>query len=105
MSEPPWPAPPLKKKGVTMCNCLNETLIKATDRIADKLPKNADKSTLNVEYQNQFLSFYGKENDVMIGISFDYYKIKKDTTRASNRTKSSIFLSMNYCPLCGDKYP
>ena len=95
----------LKPKSITMCNCLNETLVEITEKITDTLPKDADKLTLNVEYQNQFFRFDGKENNVMVGISFDYYKIKKDTTRAKNKTKGNVNLAMSYCPFCGDKYP
>ena len=88
-----------------MCNCLNETLTEVMGKVADSLSENADKSTLKVEYKNRFLRFDGKENNVMIGISFDYYKVKKDTTHAKNKTKGSINLAMSYCPFCGDKYP
>ncbi|RYU50014.1 hypothetical protein [Aliivibrio finisterrensis] len=88
-----------------MCNCLNETLAEITEKITDILPRETDKSTLSVEYKNKLLRFDGKENNVMIGVSFDYYKIKKDTTRAKNKTKGNVNLAMSYCPFCGDKYP
>lgn len=88
-----------------MCNCLSETLAEITEKIASDLPNDADKSTFNVEYQNRFIRLDGKENNVMIRVSFDYYKIKKDETRAKNKTNGSTNLAMRYCPFCGNEYP
>lgn len=87
-----------------MCNCINQTLEKVKEHLLDSLPENYDESTFTADFQNRVFRFDGKNNDVMLGINYEYYRKKEDGTRYKNKTKDSISLAMSYCPMCGEEY-
>ncbi|RYU41316.1 hypothetical protein ERW49_18735 [Aliivibrio finisterrensis] len=87
-----------------MCNCINETLEALKEKVIANLPCSADKSTFTINFKNRIFRFDGKDNNVLLGIEYEYFKTKNDGTKHKNKTKEQTNLEMSYCPMCGEKY-
>lgn len=95
-----------------MCDCLKVV----SDKLEAKLKEDIGPIEKNVYsfdhvgFDNQSLMFSISGNGFSgyaIGLPFSvqYYRKKKDGSRASTRTKKDIKVFMTYCPFCGQKYP
>lgn len=93
-----------------MCNCIK--IVSA--KLETKLKKQIGPIEHNVYsfdqigFNHQSLLFgTGEFTGMAIGLPFsiEFYRKKKDGSRATARTKKEVTIFMTYCPFCGEKYP
>lgn len=83
-----------------MCNCMDEMLQMATERVKPNLPEH-NPATLKFEWQNKMIRLDGSKNTVMLPISIQYRRTKAGGSEYKNTTKDTINMAMTYCPFCG----
>ena len=83
-----------------MCNCFKEILEEISDKIKEKVPKNA--TEYECDWKGRVLRFDGGLG-VGLYVEHGYRNVKKDGSPYSNKKKESNFVALSFCPFCGEK--
>lgn len=92
-----------------MCTCLKDVSAKLETKLKKDIGVEKNVYSFDhIGFDNQsFLFGDNAFTGYVIGLpySIEYYRKKKDGSRANSRTKKEVKIFMSYCPFCGEKYP
>lgn len=90
-----------------MCNCIKDVKDKLEAHLKEKIKPETVYSYDEIGFDNECFMLNNNSLGTSIGIPFSiqYFRKKKDGTKANNLTKVKINLFMTYCPMCGEKFP
>ena len=82
-----------------MCNCLKDTLGKIEVKLKEVIPK--DVKEFKIGWQGEVFRFDGGCG-VGLYVEYEFRKTKSNGTLYANKTKNNSFVSMSFCPFCGE---